>query len=81
MKPWIALGAFAAVGIAGALAAQGSTHVDPLIERGRYLVGFGRCNDCHTLGWRESDGSIPVLAQRLSRAITPAMYNGAPAGG
>ena len=28
--------------------------------RGRYLVAFGSCNDCHTPGWRESDGTIPV---------------------
>ena len=33
---------------------------DPLIERGRYLVGYGSCNDCHTPGWRESDGAVPV---------------------
>ncbi len=33
---------------------------DPLIARGRYLVAFGGCNDCHTPGWRESDGSVPV---------------------
>ena len=40
--------------------ASGSSRVDPLIERGRYLVGFGTCNACHTPGWRESDGTIPV---------------------
>jgi len=34
--------------------------VDPLIERGRYLVAFGSCNDCHTPGWRDSDGKTPV---------------------
>ena len=33
---------------------------DPSIERGRYLVAFGACNDCHTPGWREADGRIPV---------------------
>lgn len=30
------------------------------IERGRYLVAFGACNDCHTPGWRESDGRLPT---------------------
>jgi len=29
------------------------------IERGRYLVRIGACNDCHTLGWAESGGKIP----------------------
>ena len=33
---------------------------DPAIERGRYLVAFGACNDCHTPGWRESDGRIAL---------------------
>jgi hypothetical protein len=32
---------------------------DPSVQRGRYLVAFG-CNDCHTPGWRETDGAIPV---------------------
>ena len=30
------------------------------LVRGRALVVFGTCNDCHTPGWRESDGTIPV---------------------
>ena len=29
------------------------------IARGAALVSFGACNDCHTPGWRESDGTIP----------------------
>ena len=33
---------------------------DPAIARGRYLVAFGACNDCHTPGWRESDGNVAV---------------------
>jgi hypothetical protein len=33
---------------------------DPLIARGRYLVAFGACNDCHTPGWRDSDARVPV---------------------
>ncbi|MGA8533062.1 MAG: cytochrome c [Candidatus Tumulicola sp.] len=32
---------------------------DPQIARGRYLVAFGSCNDCHTPGWRESGGTLP----------------------
>ncbi|HEV3157462.1 MAG TPA: hypothetical protein VGZ00_08985 [Candidatus Baltobacteraceae bacterium] len=33
---------------------------DPLIARGKYLVAFGGCNDCHTPGWRESGGTLPL---------------------
>ncbi len=44
------------------------------IARGRYLVTFGGCNDCHTPGWRESDGAVP-----LSRWMTgsPIGFRGA----
>jgi len=29
------------------------------IERGRYLVIVGNCNDCHTAGFAPSDGKVP----------------------
>lgn len=28
-------------------------------EAGRYLVKTGGCNDCHTPGWAESNGTLP----------------------
>lgn len=60
LNRWTLLGA-AVVGIlAFAAASHGTSSPDPLIERGHYLVAFGSCNDCHTPGWRESDGAIPV---------------------
>jgi mono/diheme cytochrome c family protein len=40
----------------GAFVQPIAASVDPLVERGKYLVAFGSCNDCHTPGWRESDG-------------------------
>ena len=33
---------------------------DPLVNRGRAVVLAMHCNDCHTAGWRESNGRIPV---------------------
>lgn len=30
-----------------------------LIERGRYIVKIGGCNDCHTPGYPESGGKVP----------------------
>ena len=30
------------------------------LQRGRYLVAYGGCNECHTPGWQENDGAIPV---------------------
>lgn len=59
MKRWI--GCLAVLlAIEGAAVAQSPRKADPLIARGRYLTAFGTCNDCHTPGWRESDGTIPV---------------------
>jgi mono/diheme cytochrome c family protein len=31
-----------------------------MIDRGRVLVAFGSCNDCHTPGWLEEDGRVPA---------------------
>jgi hypothetical protein len=60
MRSWAGGIALVLLAFAGTSFAKGSAGVDPLIERGRYLVAFGTCNDCHTPGWRESDGSVPV---------------------
>lgn len=29
------------------------------IERGKFLVGYGGCNDCHTPGWAADGGQAP----------------------
>ena len=60
MKAWMGISAIFLAVLSAGISAQGSVKPDPLVERGRYLVAFGTCNDCHTPGWRESDGTIPV---------------------
>jgi mono/diheme cytochrome c family protein len=53
-----------AISIASLLAAPvvvraDDTHADKkLIERGRYVVKIGGCNDCHTPGYAMSDGKV-----------------------
>jgi len=32
------------------------------LERGRYLVSIGGCNDCHTAGYAPSNGEVPEQA-------------------
>jgi len=59
MKAWLALSVLVTAVAAGLISARASAP-DPLVKRGQYLVAFGTCNDCHTPGWRESDGTIPV---------------------
>ena len=46
------------VGIGSAQAAQDADDASS-IERGRYLVTIGGCNDCHTAGYAERGGQVP----------------------
>lgn len=39
--------------------AAADPHAAATISRGRYLVVYGGCNNCHTPGWRASDGMLP----------------------
>lgn len=39
--------------------AQASPGDGPSIERGRYLVVIGGCNDCHTANYLLNDGQVP----------------------
>lgn len=41
-----------------ALAAEPSAGQRAL-EHGKFLVGYGGCNDCHTPGWAENGGQAP----------------------
>jgi len=49
----------------GAALASGANSRDPVagapgsIERGRYIVRIGGCNDCHTPGFAQSGGTTP----------------------
>jgi hypothetical protein len=35
------------------------------LARGEYLVTIAGCNDCHTVGWNQAPGQVPV-ARRLT---------------
>jgi mono/diheme cytochrome c family protein len=48
-----ALVAFSIVPLS-AMASENST-----LQRGRYLVQFGGCNDCHTSGYAQREGKVP----------------------
>jgi len=56
MKIIVAVLALAAA--SSALAQQS----DPQVNRGRYLVKIGGCNDCHTEGYAEKAGQVPESA-------------------
>jgi mono/diheme cytochrome c family protein len=40
-------------------AAQEKKQTDYQIERGRYLIKIGGCNDCHTAGYAPTGGKVP----------------------
>jgi mono/diheme cytochrome c family protein len=60
-----ALCATPALFIFGAEKTKKPANADP-IARGKYLVGFGGCNDCHTPLKFTSKGPVPDLARMLS---------------
>jgi mono/diheme cytochrome c family protein len=39
------------------------------LARGRELVVYGSCNDCHTTGWRETDGAVAEKQWMTGSAI------------
>jgi mono/diheme cytochrome c family protein len=39
--------------------AQEKKKSDPQLDRGRYLVRIGGCNDCHTPGYPQKGGQVP----------------------
>ena len=40
-------------------AAADAPHATDAVQRGRYLVMIGGCNDCHTAGFAPSGGKVP----------------------
>jgi|GEM_PF-4118607 hypothetical protein len=40
-------------------ATQSARRIAALVERGRYLIEIGGCNDCHTDGFAEADAKTP----------------------
>jgi mono/diheme cytochrome c family protein len=46
--------------LSGMHPAAASSTDDKQIERGRYLVATSGCNDCHTPGYPQADGKLPV---------------------
>lgn len=75
-RVWVAIGALGAAAVAGCAAfsgggseggagsidAKSASHVAaPSAQAaGKYLVRIGGCNDCHTPGYSESGGNVPV---------------------
>ena len=41
------------------VALAGDKAADPRVERGRYLVTIGGCNDCHTPGYMQQGPEVP----------------------
>jgi hypothetical protein len=67
--------ALAALGAAAVLLATVDASSPPAastaatIARGRALVVYGTCNDCHTTGWRDTDGAVPVSRWLTGSAV------------
>ena len=42
---------------------------DPQVNRGRYLIKIGGCNDCHTAGYAPSGGKVPEAQWLMGDAL------------
>jgi mono/diheme cytochrome c family protein len=54
------------------IVARGAAAQEPeasSIERGRYLVRIGGCNDCHTAGYPQSGGDVPESRWLTGNAV------------
>lgn len=40
-----------------------------MVERGKYLVTIGGCNDCHTPGYPQADGKLPESQWLVGNAL------------
>lgn len=61
----LTLGACTATERAPAAFVQAATSA----EAGRYLFMVGGCNDCHTVGWDQSDGKLPETEWALGKPV------------
>lgn len=52
----LALGMLASCAALAAIPGTADKHA---VARGKFLVGYGGCNDCHTPGWAEHGGHAP----------------------
>jgi mono/diheme cytochrome c family protein len=64
----IAAFALSALALTQPVAAAGPPEDAGIIERGRYLVRIGGCNDCHTPGYLQSNGEVSE-AQWLTGSV------------
>ena len=66
----VTLGGFYSEHVHGAKPEKAATQADrKQIERGRYLLTVGNCNDCHTDGYAASEGKVPEQAWLLGSPL------------
>ncbi len=72
MRAWFAAaaaGTMLAVIAVLCLPGEATTTPSRTLERGQMLVAYGDCNDCHTPGWRETDGKVPTSRWMTGNSI------------
>lgn len=62
-RRFAALGAVITLGLAPGLAGAND------IERGRYMVLTGHCNNCHTVGYSGKQGNLPEKEWLLGNPV------------
>jgi mono/diheme cytochrome c family protein len=70
-----ALGIIAAVALWGAGAGLAPA-AEPDVQRGRYMVLVGHCNNCHTAGYAPKQGNVPESEWLLGNPVGMRMQTG-----
>lgn len=69
MKRWVPVAIAALAGLAFALPSPVRSATQADISRGRLLVVYGSCNECHTPGWIDSGGTLPATRWLTGNSI------------
>jgi len=59
LSPFVLSVFAAAVTVHSAVALAQAPKANTAVDRGRYLVRIGGCNDCHTTGYTQAGGKVP----------------------
>ncbi|HXP93490.1 MAG TPA: cytochrome C [Candidatus Binatia bacterium] len=69
MKHWAPLAATAAFVALAVSFAPVRSATPAELARGKMLVVYGSCNDCHTPGWVDASGAVPVSGWLIGNSI------------
>lgn len=69
MQRWLVFAALVSLGLVAVPARGDNAVAANVLERGRYMVLVGHCNNCHTAGYMQAAGEIPEAQWLLGNPV------------